>query len=384
MSNYYTFEDTSINDATLTSSTGIEFQENSSNSGTISGVHTGTIMFTGSAVNDGYVGDVSSSLEDVGTDNSPQTVIFSGNSINTGIVGLAEFSGSASNQGSVEEASFVGPDAVNTGTITNAVFLSGAVNNGIVTTAIFDAESINSGTVTLSTEYNPVIPTYILVGGYYEAPLGTGFSGGAIEGSGLGAEIKTLNGFPAANKSLAVGDWTFVTNASGVITSRFFSGSGSAYTAYIDGDGAIYLSGENVSLSAAVAAGAVAYVPSNGFNFDVNASTGYHFVNGVMYDVSNMGIISYYSGWINPTYYVNGISSNLDQYGNNIFYASQQNIGGNIIPAGTYETFGGLFYQGGVPYTGSMSYDEMVDNGYGTLIPSGNSVNRNFSNGVEV
>jgi hypothetical protein len=92
-----------------------------------------------------------------------------------------------------------------------------------------------------------------------------------------------------------------------------------------------------------------------------------------------------FHGWNGLGYYVDGVLSNLDEFGDSYFNFGPNNDSheSTLYLPGEFSTWSGLFYQDGIPFTGEVEYFYYLNDphGYGSTITTGT---KNFINGVDI
>jgi hypothetical protein len=416
------------------------FADTTTNSGIISG----TATFSGSAENDGGTVAGAAVFADtaINTGSVAGPVVFSGDSVNNGTVAEAIFLGSSQNGGTVTLSAVFAENAGNldTGLVQgNAVFADNTVNAGTIQGNAEIAATANgeqgdvAGSITTYVQPDGAFAYGYFSGGAKTAPASYATvvyqagsfwykydaSGNGVLASGNYSDGTSMFTFANGVKGAAYTPpnvptlypyKTFVgtTNDAWSELSNWVDVYGNALSALpTSSDTVLVLASmyaENLSVAGAILSGdnsVQLYAPALAMTGNVSAygSTEIHSIdvygNLYMHDNSHVRDAGIFGNiYLNDSattngntpnatviYMLSGVETNLDREGNSSFTSTDT---GNLS-GGHYEVFNGLFYQAGVPYTGSMgfttlgviSYDEYHYPTYGLV-----SRTKTFANGI--
>jgi hypothetical protein len=274
------------------------------------------------------------------------------------IVGSSYFTDSAVNSGSISignlQQLIFYPGTINYGTIsvdgnsTYGAYFSGGSNYGTVTSPLtstavyFTLSALNVGVVSAWSA------------AFYQAT-----NNGTLVGAGeFVFNNATNNGTVSGFASMHSGSVNTGTILSAYIAGDSINtgtigggGGGVQFTALSTMSTVYYVSGANMTLDAAASASAVLYT-DEALSTPVQVGTTFYNPAGTVWYVVNSGsVVARFNGAGGGLYYINGVATNLDGGGNNAVYDNNPQNGGF-----SYQTnVDGLFYQGGVPYTGAIA-----------------------------
>lgn len=299
------------------------------------------------------------------------------------LTGTAIFTEYSTNSGNltIDGATYISflNDSTNTGTIVGTHPLSelrilGGTNYAAATVGYvsLDLGGVNYGTLNVSS---------------YMTVASGSTNNGTISGSGV---VILLAGSTNTGTILSAEIQEGAINTGTILASSVYvapGGGGSEFTALSTINTVYYVSGANMTWESSASAEAVLYTDEE---LTTTAGAAQFFVNlaggATPFNIDGNGVLTYLTGAFGGLYYINGQPTNLDGGGNSAVYDNPPNQGGF-----SYSTFGNpaLFYQGGVPFTGSIAattweaiYDEYgAFQGYNA---AGNNNTVGFVNGVPV